>query len=72
MGETCRVMSKAQLLCVGCESEIYKCDDCNEYFHVRQTILCTGDGEHVCMDCSSAREKKPKECVEPASKRGGD
>ena len=41
---------KTILVCSDCESVIYTCDGCNEYFKPNDTIHCK-DNDHYCYCC---------------------
>ena len=51
------VPDNPELQCFECDSVVYSCDDCQEYFEPEQEIYCI-DSSHVCCDCAEERLKE--------------
>ena len=44
------IFKREILYCEWCDSEVYTCSDCGEYFKENDQVFCS-DGKHVCFDC---------------------
>jgi len=44
--------TRENIYCPFCNQDIYKCDDCGEYFAEGEKICCDEQtGQHFCSDC---------------------
>ena len=39
------------ICCSQCKQEVYKCDNCEEFFEEGHFISCGDDDKHVCEQC---------------------
>ena len=57
------VLKVIEIQCSQCHCEVYKCDNCDEYFEEENFISCGDDDKHICEQCYE--DFGPKAVMEP-------